>query len=362
MIPTQVVTKSTLSPENSTSEMSCSEVVVSGSCLQLSPGLQLLHSHLHNSSLSQCVSFLNYWCLKINPQMRITNPGRRCPGRGMRLWRTSSREATGREEPGRGTTAALQWVSPGISCIDLTRSTAERPFLHKELVSISMEMHSPSFPLLLMRSMSQSSHAVWGSQSFRTFQLSSLSLYFCSGDLFHSKKNSTSHWLNVVLFLANEHLGTSESDSFGVSGLKGIQRRYFKDKQSLAMHWLMSTVLIQRHNFAERGQKHDGDKTEAVFAKLLRPQRFNLASSFGHQARKDSQLAPRQGKGKEKNYPPGTKCTHKQFFSALRSKPWVQPVVGASQYIKKSRLLKSLVISKLLVHLGSLCQRGDHMK
>lgn len=269
MIPTQVVTKSTLSPENGTSEMSCSEVVISGSCLQLSPGLQLLHSHLHNSSLSQYVSFLNYWCLKINPQMRISNPGRRCPGRGMRLWRTSSREATGREEPGRGATAALQWVSPGISCIDLTRSAAERTFLHKELVSISMEMHSPSFPLLLMQSMNQSSRAVRGSQSFTRFQLSSLSLYFSSGDLFHSKKNSTSDWLNVVLFLANEHLGTmSESDSFEVSGLKGMQRRYFKGKQSLVMHWLISTVLIQWHNFAERGQKHDGDKTEAVFAKL----------------------------------------------------------------------------------------------
>ena len=173
----------------------------------------------------------------------------------MRLRRIISREATGREEPGRGATVALQWVSPGISCTDLTRSAAERPFLHKELVSISMEMHFFSFPLLLIQSTSRSSRAVWGSQNFMRFQLSSLSLYFSSGDLFHCKKNSTSDWLNVVLFSANEHLGTMrESDSFEVSGLKRNTEKILQRQTipSDVLTDLLLTVLIPVTQFCRK--------------------------------------------------------------------------------------------------------------
>lgn len=103
-------------------------------------------------------------------------------------------------------------------------------------------------------------------------------------------------------------------------------------------------------------------KQKLCLPNFLRPQRFNLASSFGHQARKDSQLAPRQGKGKRRTSLQGLNAPTNSSFQHWEVKPWMQPVVAASQYIKKSRLLKSLLISKLLVHLGSLCQRGDHMK
>lgn len=203
-----------------------------------------------------------------------------------------------------GQARALQWVSPGISCIDQTRSAAERPFFHKELVSISMEMHSLSFPLLLIQSMSQSSCAVWGSQSFTRFQLASLSLYFSSGDLVHSKKNCTSDWLNVVLFLANEHLGTMSEKEWFLWGFRS-KKEYREDTSKVNNpQWCVDRPPL---HCADPGDtillKEDRNTTmtkqELCLPNFLRPQSLNLASSFGQQARKDSQLAPRQEKGKE---------------------------------------------------------------
>lgn len=68
-------TKHVISWKTALAKCFWSEVVISGCCLQLSPGPLLLHAHMHNSSLRQSVSFLNDGQLKTNPQIRINKSG-----------------------------------------------------------------------------------------------------------------------------------------------------------------------------------------------------------------------------------------------------------------------------------------------
>lgn len=129
---------------------------------------------------------------------------RRCPGARIRLWRISSMEATGRKGPV-GVTKALQRVSTGISCINPTTGDAERPYYHKELVSIRVEMNPAPFPWY--RAQGQSG----GPPSLTRVWLLSFPLLCSSGGLFQGKKNND--WLKVLLFLAHKHL-SSMSESY----------------------------------------------------------------------------------------------------------------------------------------------------